>query len=354
MSPKPRPSLLPLLLLAPLLAPAQTALPPLPEPMDVPAAGPSASRGAYAPQPMLPGGVVVPLYPPDSPELNKARMGEAEKYTMSDAVPGRISNVVNVHNPSIEFHPVEKGRNTGAVVILVPGGGHRTLVMAGGGSDFVPYFHKYGVNTVILRYRLRADGYVAEVDAVHDALQAIRLVRAYAKQLNFDPAKIGIMGFSAGAELSAPATVEFAEFDKKNSGSGDPLAGVSSRPDFAGIIYPGPTPFAPNHKAPATIPLDVPPSFIATAGSGDKVHAVWAMEYFGAMLSRSVPNIEMHIYGAGVHGGGLSDRQGIPFGTWEDRFIDWFRDLGFLEAPGVQTKAARDVAEYVREGGKSK
>jgi endo-1,4-beta-xylanase len=71
------------------------------------------------------------------------------------------------------------------------------------------------------------------------------------------------------------------------------------------------------------------------------------MEYFSAMLAMGVPNIEMHVYGNGAHGGGITDRRGIPLGTWQDRFIDWFRDLGFLDKPGVETKAARDVAEFV-------
>ncbi len=60
------------------------------------------------------------------------------------------------------------------------------------------------------------------------------------------------------AELSAPAAILFDEFDKKNSEAGDPLAGVTSRPDFVGIIYPGPTPFARNRAAPA-IPRSAPP-----------------------------------------------------------------------------------------------
>jgi endo-1,4-beta-xylanase len=55
----------------------------------------------------------------------------------------------------------------------------------------------------------------------------------------------------------------------------------------------------------------------------------------------------MHIYGNGVHAGGLKDRNGTPFGTWHERFIDWFRDLGFLDKPGVETKAAKDVAARV-------
>jgi len=84
------------------------------------------------------------------------------------------------------------------------------------------------------------------------------------------------------------------------------------------------------------------------------------MEYFSAMLASKVPNIEMHIYGNGRHPGdslpdgshmtgGLTDRNNTPFGTWQFRFIDWFRDLGFLERPGVETKAAKDVAAYISQ-----
>lgn len=76
-------------------------------------------------------------------------------------------------------------------------------------------FFNYGVNTVILRNRLRRDGYNPQTDAVYDALQAIRMVRAYAKDWNLDPHKIGVMGFSAGAELTAAAAVLYGDFDKE-------------------------------------------------------------------------------------------------------------------------------------------
>lgn len=301
---------------------------------------------------------MIPLYPAGSPMLKADRVKEAEVYNMSRAVPGRISSIVNIHNPSIEVHRVEGNLNTGAVMILAAGGGHNTLNVGGESADFVPFFYNYGVNTVILRNRLRKDGYIAEVDAVNDALQAIRMVRAYAKEFNFDPQKIGIMGFSAGAELSAPAAVLFDQFDKKYNEEGDPLRGISSRPDYVGIIYPGPSPFARNRTAPA-IPANVPPAFVATGGSGDRVHAIWAMEYFNAMLAKGVPNIELHVYGNGRHPGdalpdgsrmtgGLTDRGGIPMGTWQYRMVDWMRDLGFFSKPGVETKAAKDVAEYVK------
>jgi endo-1,4-beta-xylanase len=225
-------------------------------------------------------------------------------------------------------------------------------------ADFVPWFYNYGVNTVILRNRLRQDGYNVQTNAVNDALQAIRLVRAYAKEWNIDPNKIGIVGFSAGAELAAPAAIFFEDFDRKNSDPTDPLAGISSRPDFVGLVYPGPTPFARGGNPP--IPRNVAPTFITCAGSGDRIHAIWANEYFTAMLQAGIPNIEMHIYGNGRHPGevmgdgsrmaaGLADRNGIPFGKWQDRFIDWFRDLGFLQKPGVETKAARDITVFLSQ-----
>jgi endo-1,4-beta-xylanase len=166
------------------------------------------------------------------------------------------------------------------------------------------------------------------------------------------------MGFSAGAELAAPAALFFEDFDKKNANPADPLAGISSRPDFVALVYPGPTPFARDANPP--IPRNVCPAFITCGGSGDRGHAIWADEYFGAMLRAGIPNVEMHIYGNGRHPGeqlsdgsrmaaGLADRNGMPFGTWQNRFIDWFRDLGFLQKPGVETKAARDITAFLSE-----
>ncbi len=272
---------------------------------------------------------------------------------MSKAVPGRVNSIVNIHNPSIEFHPVDASLNTGSTVILVAGGGHNTLNVGSEAADFVPFFYNFGVNTVILRNRLRKDGYNVQTDAVNDALQAIHVVRAHSKEWNLDPNKIGMMGFSAGAELAAAAAVEFDEFDKKNPSE------FSARPDFAGIIYPGPSPFAKGRTPPA-VPKNVPPAFVICGGSGDRVHAIWAMEYVSAMLALGVPNVELHIYGNGRHPGdplpdgshmtgGLTDRGGIPFGTWQFRFIDWFRDLGFLQKPGIETKAAKDITTYMSQ-----
>jgi endo-1,4-beta-xylanase len=319
----------------------------------LPRPGPT-NDAPYVPQPILPGGIVLPLYPPDSPHLNQDRAREAEQYNLSRSVPGRLNSIVNIHNPSIEVHLAESGFNTGTAILLAAGGGHNTLNVGAESADFVPFFYNFGVSTVILRYRLRRDGYNVQADAANDALQAIRLVRAHAKEWNID--NIGIMGFSAGAELASPAALFFE--DRKNGEATEPLAGVSARPDFVALIYPGPTPFARGGNPP--IPRSAPPSFIACAGAGDRVHALWADEYFAAMLKAGIPNIEMHIYANGSHPGqplgdgtrmaaGLANRK-IPFGTWQDRFMDWLRDLGFLQKPGAPTKAARDTEAFVQKG----
>src|SRR3954454_589217 len=151
------------------IAQTHAPLPPLPAPQNIPKPGP-VTDAPYAPQPILPGGLVVPLFPPGSPFLKADKVKEAEVYNMSQAVPGRISSIVNIHNPSIEVHPVDASINTGAAVIVVAGGGHNTLNVGSESADFVPFFYNYGINTVILRYRLRRDGYDSQVDAVNDML----------------------------------------------------------------------------------------------------------------------------------------------------------------------------------------
>lgn len=91
-----------------------------------------------------------PCSPPGSYYLKAERIREPEKYTMSQTVPGRINSIVNIHNPSIEFYPVDRGLNTGVIVILAAGGGHNTLTVGSEAADFLPFFYDYGVNTVIV------------------------------------------------------------------------------------------------------------------------------------------------------------------------------------------------------------
>ena len=330
-------ALLGLILLAPLAGQDITRY----SPQLIPQPGPVTDQ-PYAPQALMAGGIVIPVWPPDSPMLNHERVHEAEVYEMDPQIPGRVRTMSNVHNPSIEVHPVAKNQNTGAAIIVIAGGGNKRLFVGGESCDIVSYLFNYGVTGIILRPRLRADGYNAEIDSVNDTLQAIRLVRKYAEKWGIDPHKIGVMGFSAGGEQASGASLGYPTFDAAQHKPDDSLAGVSARPGFTALIYTGPSILTANPKAP--IPIDVPPAFIASASYGGKRHTIWSTDYYMAMLRIEVPNIELHLYGSGGHGGGITDRGGIPFGTWLDRFIDWFRDLGFLQKPGIPTKAAQDTA----------
>ena len=347
---------------------AQTpALPPLPGPIGIPRPGP-VTEAPYSPQPILPGGVVVPLYAPGSPFLNASRVREAEVYNVSQTVPGRINSIVNIHHPSIEFHPVDRYLNTGAAVILVAGGGHNSLNVGSEARTSSPSSISYGVNTVILRNRLRRDGYNAE--PMRCTTRNRRSASCAPTRKNGTSTRIG----SASSASRRARSWRRRRRSRSRSSTGrpranDPFAGVSSRPDFVGIIYPGPTPFsvrnptgpstsAARNPSPPPIPRNAPPAFMATAGSGDRIHALWAMDYAYAMLDAGVPNVEIHVYGNGRHPGdslpdggrmtgGLSAANSRPMSTWPSRFIEWFRDLGFLQKPGVETKAARDVAAFV-------
>jgi len=332
------------LLFSPIAISADQSPTRFPEPHFIPKAA-EAINAPYPPQTILPGGTVIPLFPPNSPFLNTRKIHEAEVYSMTNRVPGRIHNIVNIHNPSIEIHTVPQNINTGTAIILIPGGGNKRLIVSAAGADFVSYFFNYGINCIILRSRLRADGYDSEVDPVNDTLQAIRLIRANADKWKIDPKKIGVMGFSAGAEHASRAAVRYETFDAEQRTSGDPLAGTSSRPDFIALLWPGPTPFTqdPNLE----FPRNIAPAFIASTSYGTARHTVWAHDYYMAMLKKEVPNIEIHMYANGKHGGGLNDRNGTPFGAWQKRYIDWFRDLGFLQKPGTPTKAAADIETYL-------
>jgi endo-1,4-beta-xylanase len=110
-----------------------------PVPQMIPVPGP-VTAAPYVPRALMPGGIVIPIFPPGSSHLNPDRVNEAEIYEMSTQVPGRIQRLKNVHNPSIEVHPVEKNTNTGAAIILIPGGGHHHLGIAAAGTDMVSAF----------------------------------------------------------------------------------------------------------------------------------------------------------------------------------------------------------------------
>ncbi len=278
----------------------------------------NAAPAPAEPQPLAPGAKVVTLWPAGHPTLKNT--DQKETLTGVKGQPERIRSVTNVNNPSIEVHLAPAEKANGMAVIVAPGGGNTQLVVSTEGIEIANWLNDLGVSAFILRYRLRP--YSSAVDALADTQRAIRTVRANASQWNVDPKRIGIMGFSAGGEQVARAVLKF---DSGNSDAADEIEKQSSRPDFAVLIYPG-----WRSMDLAEVPSKAPPTFLTSAGLDDASHAKQTVEFYNALFNAKVP-VELHIYGHGGHGNGIRPRNGIPFGTWPQRFVDWATDLQLMK-----------------------
>ncbi len=203
---------------------------------------------------------------------------------------------------------------------MAPGGGHSQLVMDKEGWEIADFLNRNGIAAFVLKYRLaRAPGshYTVEGDALPDAARAMRTVRSRAAEWRVDPARIGIMGFSAGGEVAALMETRF---DAGNPNAADPIDRASSRPDFAVLVYPGYRPGT------ITVPKDAPPTFLVCADD-DRSHVVATVDLYLDLEKQQVP-AEMHIYGSGGHGFGLRSKR--PVSNWPDRLLDWMRDRKLL------------------------
>lgn len=267
------------------------------------------------PEALETGKTVVPLWPAD--KLTVKGDGGPEVLTRSKS--GKVQSVVNIHNPSIELRLAPPEKRNGTAVLLIPGGGNKTVVVGSEGIDAAAWLNKLGISAFILRYRIQP--YDSTIDAVADTERAVRTIRANAAEWGVDPKKIGVMGFSAGGEQAAWLLLKF---DPGQSDSSDPIERISSRPDFVVMVYAG-----WKRMDMDNVPKDAPPTFLTSAGQDDAFHARQTVQFYNALFEAGVP-VELHIYGHGGHGGGINPRNGIPFGTWSDRFLDWARDLGDL------------------------
>ena len=295
------------------------------------AGGADAPAALQEPRPIAPGFKVVTLWPAGSPAL-KALEGadKGEDLTMSKSQPDHVQGVKNVHNPSIELHLAPRDKVNGMAVVLAPGGGNTQLVVGTEGTEPSEWLNGLGVSTFIERYRLRP--YTSDGDALADTKRSIRMVRAHAKEWGVDPHRVGIMGFSAGGEQAAWVALKF---DNGDANASDPVERESSRPDFVVLVYPG-----WRRMDLSNVPKDAPPAFLTTAGLDDASHARATVDFYNAWINAKIP-VEMHIYGHGGHGNGIKPRNGIPFGSWPQRFVEWVTDLGMMKPAGAPAAAAR-------------
>jgi len=293
------------------------------------------------PKPLTPGHQVVPIFPPGHPALKA--LADADKEEIWTIQNERVAKVNNIHVPTLELYLAPPEKANGMSVILSPGGGNKDLWVGHEGTDVAKWLNTLGVSCFVHRYRLKPYG--SATDALAETQRAVRLVRANAKEWNIDPHKIGHMGFSAGGEQTARLALTY---DAGTPDAADPIDRVSSRPDWLCLVYPG---WAPGTIDMKTVPADVPPTFLVCAGTGDVFHARQTVEFYNALfevgrVQKPKPlNIEMHIYGTGGHGGSITPRNGIPFGTWPQRLVEWAQDLKLMPAAPTTAEAATSTAK---------
>ena len=249
--------------------------------------------------------------------------------------------------PTLTIYLPPRSTATGAAVVICPGGGYGHLAMDHEGHQIARWLNSFGVAGFIVKYRHRNSGAgYGHPAPLQDAQRAIRMVRSRAKEWKVDPARIGILGFSAGGHLASTAGTHF---DKGNAGAKDPVDRVSCRPDFMVLIYPvisltepfthggstrnllGKNPdkeLLDNLSNEKQVTPQTPPTFLVHTYEDRGVPAENSIYFYLALRKAKVP-AEMHLYLKGRHGFGLGKNVGAA-SNWPARCTDWMRASGLL------------------------
>lgn len=281
---------------------------------------------------------IIPLYK-EVPNSKPALSYKEKADTGKDGVI-RISKV-SVPEITI-FKPLNSNKENTAVIIC-PGGGYSILAYNLEGTDVAKILNSWGMTAVVLKYRLPDDAIMKDksIGPLQDAQRALQYVRAHADELNIDPQKVGIMGFSAGGHLASTASTHFEKAYIDNPKN------VSLRPDFSILGYPvisltdslahmgsrqnliGKNPLEALIKEFSNelhITKNTPPTFLVLADDDNGVNPENSIKYYEALLKNHVP-AEMHIFQTGGHGFGTHLLDGKD--NWMDLLKIWMEHNGF-------------------------
>ncbi len=274
---------------------------------------------------------VVDLWPGTAPG-EKGDLGEERDMTKpsDQLIAGRrVIRLGSVSKPTLSVFKPAPDRDTGASVLVCPGGGYHILALDLEGTEVCEWLNSIGVTGVLLKYRVpKRPGLEKDTVAFQDAQRAMGLMRQQAGQWGLDARRMGVLGFSAGGHLSAALSTRF------ERRSYDPVDGadqLSCRPDFAVLIYPGYlTDKEQGDRVAADLPLstNTPPMFLAMS-QDDPVRVQNVLQFSAALNEAKVP-FELHVYPTGGHGYGLR-RTENPVTSWPDRAADWMRANGWLK-----------------------
>jgi len=277
-----------------------------------------------------PGHTQIPIWPGPVPDVQ--------------SVPGPETHaegaVTNVTRPTMTVY-APRGRNTGAAVVVFPGGGFRELAIDLEGTEACDWLTSRGVTCVLLKYRVPSAPYVWQCDcrprnrsistpSLEDAQRTLRLVRSHAAEWRIDPHKVGVLGFSAGGYLVAEVSTRF---KSRLYAPIDAADQESSRPDFAIALYPGHLSLAKNSIAlnpdiESHITHQTPPTFLLQ-NEDDHVDQVEdALSYYMGLKKADVP-VELHSYAQGGHGFGLREKK-LPVSGWPELVETWLGTIGML------------------------
>jgi acetyl esterase/lipase len=279
--------------------------------------------------PPTPDHLTIPIWPGTPPDNIAQSHPEGDATTVKDnLIAGRpLVRLANVSVPTITLYR-PKGIDTGAAVVVFPGGGYNILAIDLEGTEVCDWLNSAGVACVLLKYRVPGTGpYPKSPAALEDAQRAMRLVRQHAAEWGIDPKRVGVLGFSAGGHLSAAISNLY---DQKLYDPIDAADSLSSKPDFSVVIYPGylalaDKDFAQNAAINPT--KDTPPTFILQA-EDDPVHVENAVVYFTQLKKAGVP-AELHVFAQGGHGYGLRPTD-LPITHWPKLVETWMRTIKVL------------------------
>jgi acetyl esterase/lipase len=255
-----------------------------------------------------------------------------------------ILRISKVSVPSITIYKPALQNDKKTAVIICPGGGYSILAASHEGSDVAKLFNEWGITAFVLKYRLPDDSIMPDkrIGPLQDAQRALQLVRENAAKWNIDPAKVGIMGFSAGGHLAATASTHFDKAVIDNASK------ISLRPDFSILIYPvisltdslahmgsrnnliGKNATWDNileYSNEMHVNAQTPPAFLVHASDDKGVKAENSVKYYEELLKNNVP-AEMHLYQKGGHGFGMNNK--TTNDKWMERLKNWMISNNWL------------------------
>lgn len=283
-------------------------------------------NAAFAAEPQT-----INVWPGRAPGETKELPPEVDQTKPSDKLIAgrRIIKLGNVSTPQLAIYRPAKEKDTGAAVVICPGGGHHILAYDLEGTEVAEWLNEIGVTGIVLKYRVPGrDPEKRWLAAVQDAQRAMSLVRSKAPGLGIDPKRIGLLGFSAGGQVAALVSV----MQQRQYEPLDDVDKVSCRPDFAVLVYPGgldekskDEKAQPKLREEVSVTKETPPMFFVHAF--DDGVSVFNTLLLATELKKVGVPAEVHVYATGGHGYGLRHVDGQPVTDWPKPCEAWLRTM---------------------------